>query len=103
MDSIPARARPGLRSIPTRSAAGLRGVRVARGLCSGGGGEGFGHPSSEADVDAKVKAGADLFRKLGATVEEISIPMHLVGPAIWLPIAAEGATEFMMKGNGMGT
>jgi amidase len=65
--------------------------------------EGFGHPSSEADVDAKVKAGADLFRKLGATVEEISIPMHLVAPAIWLPIAAEGATEFMMKGNGMGT
>ena len=65
--------------------------------------EGFGHPSSEADVDAKVKAGAELFRKLGATVDEISVPMHLVAPAIWLPIAAEGATEFMMKGNGMGT
>jgi amidase len=31
------------------------------------------------------------------------VPMHLVAPAIWLPIAAEGATEFMMKGNGMGT
>ena len=30
-------------------------------------------------------------------------PMHLLAPAIWLPIAAEGATEFMMKGNGMGT
>jgi amidase len=29
--------------------------------------------------------------------------MHLLAPAIWLPIAAEGATEFMMKGNGMGT
>ena len=29
--------------------------------------------------------------------------MHLLGPAIWLPIAAEGATELMMKGNGMGT
>jgi amidase len=29
--------------------------------------------------------------------------MHLAGPAIWLPIAAEGGTEFMMKGNGMGT
>ena len=55
------------------------------------------------DVDAKVRAGAELFRKLGATVEEISVPMHLLAPAIWLPIAAEGATEFMMKGNGMGT
>jgi amidase len=76
---------------------GVRGLRI--GVVK----EGFGHPSSEADVDAKVKAGADLFRKLGATVEEISIPMHLAAPAIWLPIAAEGATEFMMKGNGMGT
>ena len=51
----------------------------------------------------EVLAGADLFRKLGAVVDEVSIPMHLVAPAIWLPIAAEGATEFMMKGNGMGT
>src|SRR5438132_8261081 len=50
---------------------GVRGLRI--GVVK----EGFGHPSSEADVDAKVKAGADLFRKLGATVEEISIPMHL--------------------------
>jgi amidase len=65
--------------------------------------EGFGLANSEPDVDAKVKAGAALFKKLGATVEEISVPMHLLGPAIWLPIAAEGATEFMMKGNGMGT
>jgi amidase len=40
--------------------------------------------------------------KAGATVEEVSIPMHLVGPAIWLPIAAEGATQQMMKDNGHG-
>ena len=39
----------------------------------------------------RCKAAAELFRKLGATVDEISIPMHLAGPAIWLPIAAEGA------------
>src|SRR5467141_343538 len=76
---------------------GVKGLRI--GVVK----EGFGHPSSEADVDAKVKAGAKLFRDLGATVEEVSVPMHLVAPAIWLPIAAEGATEFMMKGNGMGT
>src|SRR5882757_2004961 len=65
--------------------------------------EGFGHANSERDVDAKVKGGAEMLRKLGATVDDISVPMHLVAPAIWLPIAAEGATEFMMKGNGMGT
>jgi amidase len=29
--------------------------------------------------------------------------MHRAGPAIWTPIALEGATELMMKGNGMGT
>ena len=40
--------------------------------------------------------------ELGATVDEISVPMHLLGPAIWLPIAAEGATELMMNGNRMG-
>jgi amidase len=76
---------------------GVRGLRI--GIVK----EGFGLPNSEADVDAKVMAGAKLFGKLGATVDEISVPMHLLGPAIWLPIAAEGATELMMKGNGMGT
>jgi amidase len=76
---------------------GAKGLRI--GIVK----EGFGLPNSEADVDAKVSAGAELFKKLGATVDEISVPMHLLGPAIWLPIAAEGATEFMMKGNGMGT
>ena len=65
--------------------------------------EGFGLPNSEAGVDAKVNAASKVLAKLGATVEEISVPMHLLGTAIWLPIAAEGATELMMKGNGMGT
>ncbi|MFL6819664.1 MAG: amidase [Bradyrhizobium sp.] len=76
---------------------GVRGLRI--GIVK----EGFGLPSSERDVDGKVMAGAQLFRKLGAIVDEVSVPMHALGPAIWLPIAAEGATEFMMKGNGMGT
>jgi amidase len=65
--------------------------------------EGFGHASSEADVDAKNRAAADLFRSLGATVDEISIPWHLKGLPIWTPIAAEGAMNQMMHGNGMGT
>jgi len=65
--------------------------------------EGFGHPNSDKQVDAKVKAGAALLQKLGAVVTEISLPMHAAGPAIWTPIALEGATELMMKGNGFGT
>jgi len=64
--------------------------------------EGFGWPNSEADVDAKVKAGAKLFEKLGAQVTEVSIPMHLVGGAIWTPIGAEGLTQTMMWGDGYG-
>src|SRR6266702_2338374 len=44
---------------------GIKGLRI--GIVK----EGFGHPGSEPEVDAKVKAGADLFKKLGATVDEI--------------------------------
>ena len=65
--------------------------------------EGFGHPVSEPDVDARVRAGAETFRRLGATVDEVSIPAHLQGSAIWTPIALEGLTNQMMHGNGMGT
>jgi amidase len=64
--------------------------------------EGFGTAVSEADVDALVKKGAAQLKKLGAHVEEVSIPMHLAGPAIWSAIAHEGATVQMMHGNGFG-
>ena len=65
--------------------------------------EGFGHPVSEADVDTTVRAGTEIFKRLGATVDEVSIPAHLQGLAIWTPIALEGLTNQMMHGNGMGT
>ncbi|WP_416897938.1 MAG: amidase [Minwuia sp.] len=65
--------------------------------------EGFGRPESERAVDDSNRAAAERFREMGATVDEISIPMHLMGPAIWTPIALEGLTNQMMKGNGMGT
>lgn len=74
----------------------------AQGLRIGVVKEGFGHAVSEADVDALVRKGAERFSKLGAKVEEISIPMHLAGPAIWSAIAHEGATMQMMHGNGFG-
>ena len=77
-----------------RGAAGMR-IGVLK--------EGFGHPVSEVDVDAKVRAAAETFRRLGAGVEEVSIPAHLRGLAIWTPIALEGLTNQMMHGNGMGT
>ena len=64
--------------------------------------EGFGFAVSENDVDQKVRQSAERLRSLGATVEEVSIPMHLDGPAIWTPIALEGMQAQMMHGNGMG-
>ncbi len=64
--------------------------------------EGFGHANSEGDVDALARKGAEKLRSLGASVDEVSVPMHLVGPAIWSAIAHEGATAQMMHGNGFG-
>ena len=64
--------------------------------------EGFGHDNSEADVDASVRAAADQLKSLGTTVTEVSIPMHLVGLALWTPIGAEGLTQTMMWGDGFG-
>jgi amidase len=65
--------------------------------------EGFGTPGAEPDVDLKVRKSAERFRELGAIVEEVSIPMHRDGLAIWTPIALEGLTDIMMHGNGFGT
>ena len=75
---------------------GVKGLRI--GIVK----EGFGLANSEADVDEKVRAAAARLADLGAIVEEVSVPMHALGPAIWLPIASEGATQQMMKDNGYG-
>ena len=64
--------------------------------------EGFGHPSSERAVDEKVRAAANSLATLGARVEEVSIPMHLVAGAIWVPIGIEGSMHTMMYGDGYG-
>jgi amidase len=65
--------------------------------------EGYEQPGAEADVNEKVRAAAETLRGLGATVDEISVPWHNHGTAIWTPIALEGLTQQMMLGNGMGT
>ena len=64
--------------------------------------EGFGLPNSEAAVDAKVREAAGRLAELGAQVEEVSVPMHLMGAAIWTPIGTEGLTQTMMWGDGYG-
>jgi amidase len=64
--------------------------------------EGFDRPESEADVDLAVRDSINVFKTLGATVENVSMPWHNIGQSIWLAIALEGLTEQMMLRNGMG-
>jgi amidase len=75
---------------------GIAGLRI--GVVT----EGFQAPNAEDDVNAKVRAAAERFARLGATVAEVSIPMHLLGSAIWTPIGVEGLTQTMMHGDGYG-
>ena len=75
---------------------GVSGLRIGVLL------EGFNRADSEPDVDHKVRQAADRLRAMGAIVEDVSVPMHMDGPAIWTAIAVEGLQAQMMNGNGMG-
>jgi amidase len=75
---------------------GVRGMRI--GIVT----EGFQLPNAEADVNSKVREAAARLADLGAEVGEVSIPLHLAGQAIWMPIGVEGLTQTMMWGDGYG-
>jgi amidase len=64
--------------------------------------EGFMQATAERDVNDKVRAAANKLESLGASVVEVSIPWHMLGPAIWMPIGVEGLTQTMMWGDGYG-
>jgi amidase len=75
---------------------GVRGLRIGVLI------EGFGQSGGETDVDEAIREVAKDFRKLGATVENISVPMHLMGPAIWTPIMIHGMAQTVVNGQGFG-
>jgi amidase len=75
---------------------GVRGLKI--GVLK----EGFEQAGAEAAVNESVKQAAKRLASLGATVEDVSIPMHLVAPAIWMPIGVEGLTQTMLYGDGYG-
>jgi amidase len=90
----------GVRVQPYRDglALGADGLRV--GVLE----EGFGIDGvSEADVDAAVRDAAEALARAGAEVEEVSVPMHRDGLAIWNAVAMEGATDLMVRGDAFGT
>jgi len=64
--------------------------------------EGFGRYDSHPDVDATVRAAAAHLENIGAVVEEVSIPMHEAGLAIWGAICTDGMYNVMFRGHGFG-
>ena len=65
--------------------------------------EGFAMPESEEDVNAAVRQGAECLAGLGAVVEEVSLPIHAIGRAIWTPTIIEGLVDLVMRHNACGT
>ena len=76
---------------------GVQGMRI--GVVK----EGFIVPGSEEDVGGKVREAAAKLALLGASVSDVSIPMHMDAAAIWTPIALEGLQDMMMDGDGCGS
>lgn len=76
--------------------------RPVRGLRVGVVAEGFGLPNSEPEVDDTVRAAIRTLETAGLTAEDISIPWHRHGTAIWDVISVEGGTWQMVDGNAYG-
>jgi amidase len=74
----------------------MRGLRI--GVLK----EGFGHHNSEPDVDARVRDAAQRFAALGAIVEDVSIPAHAQGYAVWAAIRGDAACVTLLEMNGAG-
>ncbi len=64
--------------------------------------EGFGLDNSEPDVDAKVRRAVRRFKRLGAHIDEVSIPMHGLAMAVWAPIVHDSGLITMFTMNGAG-
>jgi len=76
---------------------GMSGLRIAVVQ------EGFGwEGSSEVEVDETVRAAVRKMELLGAKVSEVSVPLHRDAIHIAYGIYMEGATAFMVSGDGMG-
>jgi amidase len=64
--------------------------------------EGFGHPNSEPDVDAHAREAAQRLAKLGAVVDDVSVPMHALGFPIWAAIRGDAACVTLLEMSGAG-
>ncbi|GGS31726.1 amidase [Streptomyces humidus] len=76
--------------------------RLDRGLRIGVVTEGFEQANSDPGVNAVVRAAIERLTAAGHLAEEVSIPWHKHGAAIWDVISVEGATWQMVEGNAYG-
>ncbi|WP_322050649.1 amidase [Paraburkholderia bannensis] len=77
-------------------AQGVKGLRI--GVLK----EGFEVPGSDPAVGERVRNAAKVLEKLGATLVDVSVPLHMHGFDIWTTIGWTGMTETVLKGNGFG-
>lgn len=63
--------------------------------------EGFGGDFADAASDEIAMAACRKYSELGATVEEISFPLHLEAATMFMPALAEGLTREMMEQGGV--
>jgi amidase len=75
---------------------GVKGLRI--GVLK----EAFEVPGTEPAVAERVRAAADVLGKLGASVVEVSAPLHLRGLEIWSTIGWNGMSETALYGGGVG-
>ncbi|HIF09391.1 MAG TPA: amidase [Sneathiellales bacterium] len=75
----------------------------AKGLRIGVVKEGFGTPVSEADVDNMVREAAYRLVDAGATVEDVSIPLHVNGASIMFASILDGTLAMFTDESGAGT
>lgn len=92
-----------------RQPAGLAGEdyvagldRLDRGLRIGVVTEGFGLANSDPGVNAVVRDAIERLTAAGHVAEEVPIPWHRHGAALWDVISVEGATWQMLQGNAYG-
>ncbi len=76
--------------------------RDVKGLRIGVVKESFGLPESHPGTDAAVRAAIETLRAAGAVVDEVSVPWHRHGFAIWSAIANEGTYHTLYGGQGAG-
>ncbi len=65
--------------------------------------EGFSQDGTDPAVKDKVLAAAEHYTSLGATVEQVSVPMHLMGPPLFIPSAVKNFSDILLGRGGHNT